>query len=224
MIKSIKIMGKTKIHKKHYVEKNPVENPQDILTGVAKSTSDIVKSVAGDFWSQFVDTPRPNEEQKSQQHGDLQEGEELILNKTIQNRIAQEEKKLSDIEPGIDYVREVRNGTEVEQHKENQQIGVKIQEIMAELKRLTSSSRELQNEFKEVSVEQRAVKPGKYHESFFEWVLSTIRQARIKVEDSASWLALFKSKKSKREYWGMAKKHGTSFSLSNERVVATQVG
>jgi len=55
-------------------------------------------------------------------------------------------------------------------------------------------------------------------------MLSMIQIARRKVEDSGAWLAVMHSKKKSREYGAMAKKHGTTFSLSNERVVATQVG
>src|SRR3989344_5698474 len=72
--------------------------------------------------------------------------------------------------------------------------------------------------------EQQIVNPGKYHVSFFEWVLLLVRQARMKVEDSSAWLGAFKSKKAKKQYWSMFKKHGTTFGLSNERVVSTQTG
>jgi hypothetical protein len=76
----------------------------------------------------------------------------------------------------------------------------------------------------EVALEQHVETPGKYHESFFAWLFSIIRAARMKVEDSSAWLAAMHSKKKSREYGAMAKKHGTSFSLNNERTVATQVG
>ena len=95
---------------------------------------------------------------------------------------------------------------------------------MIEIKKLADSSKELQMQFKEVAVEQHAVTPGKYHKSFFSWLLSIIRNARMKVEDSGAWLAAMHSKKKSREYGAMAKKHGTTFTLNNERNVATQVG
>src|SRR3989338_3918607 len=97
-------------------------------------------------------------------------------------------------------------------------------ETEAEIKKLADSSTELQMQFKEVAVEQYATKPGKYHKNFFSWLLSIIRNARMKVEDSGAWLAAMHSKKKSREYGAMAKKHGTSFTLNNERTVATQVG
>jgi len=95
---------------------------------------------------------------------------------------------------------------------------------MTEIKKLADSSKELQMQFKEVAVEQHSKAPGKYHKSFFSWLLTVIRTARMKVEDSQSWLAALQSKKKSREYGAMAKKQGTSFTLNNERTVATQVG
>ena len=60
--------------------------------------------------------------------------------------------------------------------------------------------------------------------NFFEWMLAVIRAAREKVEDSNAWLGTVKGKGAQRNYWNMFKKHGTTFGLSGERAVATQVG
>ncbi len=127
------------------------------------------------------------------------------------------------VEPGIDYQREIVHG-ERRVSQDNRAIEVKVEEILIELKQLISSSKELENAFKDVAVAQAPVKVGKYHVNFFEWVLSTIKTARARVEESVGWMSAISSKKSKREYWAMFKKHGTTFGLSNERVVATQVG
>ena len=99
--------------------------------------------------------------------------------------------------------------------------------IIIELKRLAASSQELEIEFKDVVMTQNVVKPGKYHQGFFEWVLIVIRNARVRVEDAGAWLSVMHGKKGKKQqqnYWQMFKKHGTTFGLSNERVVATQTG
>lgn len=108
--------------------------------------------------------------------------------------------------------------------QETQEIAQKISEIQWELKRLVASSQQLAVEFKEVTMETVPAKPGVYHVNFFEWLLSLIKNIREKIEDSCVWLRAFQSKKAKRGYWAMFKKHGTSFGLSNERMVATQTG
>ena len=97
---------------------------------------------------------------------------------------------------------------------------------MVELKRLVSTTQELKVQFKEVAVE-KVVNPGKYHESFFEWLLTSVRETLKRVEDSKAWLTAVKGKNAKRgTYWTNADETvgGTSFSLSSERVVATQTG
>ena len=98
---------------------------------------------------------------------------------------------------------------------------------IADARILAASSKELEIQFKDVVVEQRIVKPGKYHQSFFEWMLIIVKTARMRVEDAGTWLSVMHGKKNKRHsqnYWQMFKKHGTTFGLSNERVVATQTG
>ncbi|HLD02068.1 MAG TPA: DUF5660 family protein, partial [Patescibacteria group bacterium] len=60
--------------------------------------------------------------------------------------------------------------------------------------------------------------------NFFEWMLSVIRIARMKVEDSGAWMAALSSKKKGKGYWQMFKKHGTTFGMSHERNVSTQTG
>jgi len=218
-------MNKSILRKKHYINDNAVESFKGIgRASVNSLATDVGKGIATDAgkqWEQFLGINKKGSRESS---GDLIEGEELNLSLlSTKQALEQKETKL-DIEPGIDYRRELLHGYRKITQENTQEISKKIQEIIVELKRLTVSSKELQIEFKEVAIEQRVVNPGKYHASFFEWVLSAIKLARMKVEDSGAWLSVSKSKKAKREYWTMFKKHGTTFGLSNERVVATQTG
>lgn len=221
-------MKKAIVHTKQLIDKNPIESLHDIGGGVVKSmASDVAKGVGSDFWKQVVSVG--NEKQKMpEDKGDLVEGQELTLANFSNEQTEMEKKakgqKTEAGELAVEYRKEILHGTLKKERKTTQEIGIKIQEIVVELKRLTTTSKELQIEFKEVTIEQRVINPGKYHVNFFEWVLSIVRHARIKVEDSKAWLAAFQSKKNKREYWTMFKKHGTTFGLSNERVVATQTG
>lgn len=172
---------------------------------------------------QILGSSNPQEKQKKNQETVLFEGEEVTLAKLQQEKL-EEKKEKSEIESGIDYIKEIVHVGEKAIHQENREIEAQLQEIMSEIKKLADSSKELQMQFKTVAVEQYVARPGKYHKSFFSWLLSVIRTARMKVEDSGAWLAAMQSKKKSREYWALAKKGGTSFSLSNERNVATQVG
>jgi len=170
------------------------------------------------------------EKQEENQEKLMIEGKEFYLNglQEENSKTQKEKKEKPQIEAGIDYLRdysrEITRVAEQAVNRERQELEMQLREIMAEIKKLADSSKELQMQFKNVATEQYVVKPGKYHKSFFSWLLSIIRSARMRVEDSNTWLQAMQSKKKSREYGAMTKKHGTSFSLSNERNVATQVG
>ncbi|MCL5438789.1 MAG: DUF5660 domain-containing protein [Patescibacteria group bacterium] len=211
---------KDKAHSKQLLNQNLIEAGRDLGDDVAKTMfSDLALGSASDAWEQFFGSGKSEKDNK-QLSGDLSEGEELNLKKT------KEPKKTvrPDILPNIDYRREIIHAETLGQNEVSREITVKIQEIRVEIQKLTQTSKELQVQFKDVVVAQLPKKAGKYHLFFFEWVLSAIKIARQKVEESQSWLNTFQNKKSKRNYWAMEKKHGTSFSLSNERVVSTQTG
>lgn len=138
------------------------------------------------------------------------------------------EKAHSNAEAAIDYHgkfrKEIMQSRERASHSELNEMQSNIEQIKVELSKLVASSQELKLEFADVSVEQSATSVGQYHLSFFEWMLAVIRTAREKVEDSGAWLGTVKGKGAKKDYWGMFKKHGTTFGLSGERSVATSVG
>ncbi|MEK7499053.1 MAG: DUF5660 family protein, partial [Patescibacteria group bacterium] len=99
-----------------------------------------------------------------------------------------------------------------------------IEEIVIELRQIVSASKELEAQFRDVAVEQRITKPGKYHINLFQFVLTIVKQARMKVENSSACLSIAKGKKGKKDYWSMFAKQGTSFAQNNERSIATQAG
>ncbi len=214
-------MKRPKNRPKQYVNKNPIEQLLGIGGGTVQAGTDLAKSAINlKNWDEYLGLTDAQEKQKKYRaKGDLSEGKELNL-----KQLHEEKQEKSHIEPGIDYSRNIARAGERTANRENREIEAQLREIMTEIKRLADSSKELQVQFKEVAIEQRIINPGKYHKSFFTWMLSMIRIARRKVEDSGAWLRALQSKKKSREYGAMAKKHGTSFSLSNERVVATQVG
>lgn len=147
---------------------------------------------------------------------------------TSEKSKAQVEKPRSHAEAAIDYHGQFRNelihSRERASRSETREMQQNIEQIKVELSRLITSSQVLKMEFAEVAVEQSTPNVGEYHINFFQWMLAVIRTARQKVEDSGSWLGTVKGKGSKRGYWGMFQQHGTTFALSGERAVATQVG
>jgi len=216
---------KSKRKIKQYDIKNPIEQLLSIGGGVAQAGADLAKSTINlDNWDEYLGLADNEEKKKKHQaSGDLLEGQELNL-KDLKEENSKVTEKKAEIEPGIDYHRETLHAGERATTQENRELDAQLREIAIEIKKLTDSSKELQAQFKDVAIIEHVAKPGKYHKSFFSWMLSMIQIARRKVEDSGAWLKALHSKKKSREYGAMAKKHGTTFSLSNERVVATQVG
>lgn len=96
--------------------------------------------------------------------------------------------------------------------------------ILSELRKLKDSSDELENVFKDVTIDAPPEKPGIYHLTFYEGFLKLVMKMRDKVQDGVTYAKLFRSRKQERSYHAMAKKGGTSFTMHHDRAVATQTG
>ncbi len=128
------------------------------------------------------------------------------------------------VEAAIDYHRDIVRSSERASSQELQVRQSQIQQLRMEIQSLVSSTKMLQMEFAQITTEQSVASVGAYHEHFFEWIIKQVKAARENVENSSSCMNIQKNKAGKKGYWGMFKKHGTSFAMSNERGVATQVG
>ncbi|KKP80600.1 MAG: hypothetical protein UR81_C0022G0007 [Candidatus Levybacteria bacterium GW2011_GWB1_35_5] len=203
-------------------EKNLAEAGFEVATSAAKSVREELDQEWRTFMKQALGTAEQASKKAKTLEGELQEGEEISFAKAKK----EQQERHAEIEPGIDYRREVIHAETVHAQHENRELRVQLEQIRVELKKIVETSQELEATFKEVAKEtvQQTVKPGKYHVSFFEWMLSTIQNARVRIESSASWVSAISGKKSKKDYWSLSKSQGTSFSLSGERVVAQQTG
>lgn len=199
------------------VRKETIKNPYETGTDIISKAKDVARDEFSEDWRiamrQMLGIKEDDTDKKAS--GDLNEGEEIIFPK---------KEKRVNIEPGIDYVREIIHAETTINRKDEAHLEAKIEEIVIELKKLSESSKELQLEFKDITVATLPSKPGKYHLNFFEWMLATIQNARMRIEDSAVWMGVVSGKKGKKDYWTLVKSHGTSYMLSGERVTATQTG
>ncbi len=220
-------MAQRKFKPQINIDENPIEAIRNIGGAIAESAkNDFAKGMVTDLWDQMLGTEIGKGDAGHQTSGDLREGQEISLNKKKVEKKAEkpQEERKPRIEAGWDYTGEIIHAEKRISQTENRELNAKVSEIIIELKKLAKSSKELEVTFREITVEQKPVKPGRYHLNFFTWMLMTIRSARMRVEDSKNWASMFSGKKTKREYWSLFKKHGTSFGLSSERVVATQTG
>jgi hypothetical protein len=197
-------------------DKNPIEAIRESGSGAIKTTGTALKNElqldVTRAWEQLLGKSLKTTQKESYE---LQEGEEVDFSK--------KEKKVQ-IAPAIDYFAEIIHSEKRISAEQNRELSAKIEEIRIEITKLAKSSKQLEMVVKDVSIEKIGPNPGKYHLNFFEWVFASIQTARIRVEESTSWLSIVSTKSRKKDYWSLSKKHGTSYMLSGERVVAQQTG
>lgn len=178
-----------------------LESLRDLSTGVGRSVvSDIPKGMTGDALASLFGTPAPGS-------GELNPGQPVEFGGE-KHRPAVYRRELSDQRP----VPRTESG-----------LKEKLDAVRMELKALASSIKSLNKEI-EKAVSEAPVNPGIYHDNFFDRLRSMLRLLQEQVDNSQTWLAAFNGRKKKQGYWGMYKKHGTTFGLSHERNLATQAG
>lgn len=211
-------MAKTKQVK--FSDKNFIEAAaRDIAGGVVNSVKDdLMEKSVSTAWKQLLTNAQKLEQQTDRAErmaGELKEGEEISLLRS--------ERKM-EIDPGINYKEEILHFERKEMHQEQGQLNQRVEQIMLELKQLSKSVKQLETQVRDVDTNMLPPTPGKYHETFFEYLLIMLKNTRTRIEESSNWLGVVSKKAAKKGYWGMAKSHGTSYTLSSERVVAQQVG
>lgn len=107
--------------------------------------------------------------------------------------------------------------------QEEQGLAQKIEAVRSELKALSVSIKKFNAEV-DKAVSEVPVHPGIYHLTFLERLRTVIKHLRQNIDNSSMWLSAHSGRKKKMGFWGMYKKHGTTFGLSHERSLATQAG
>lgn len=197
-------MIQTPVKKKqtHYKNDNVLEALTSVPSSVGSSTVSELGKIGSDIISSLI--------------GGTPVSGELQPNQTIEFGTTQEE-KAPEQPQRIEAIPAVR-ADELEMQTTKQ-----LEAIRAELKALIASLKNLHQEV-QTAVSQEVVHPGIYHINFYEQLRTFISVLRQQVEDSRTWLSAFSTRKKKMGYWGMYKKHGTTFGLSNERSLATAAG
>ncbi len=198
---------------KQITHENPIEAIRGIGSGVKQTASQESKAAVNDAWEQLLGL----ETRAREKAGELTAGQEIDLTNL-------KEKTHEITEMGHEFAQEVLHAGKRANQEEQRESQVKVQEILIELKQLAQSTREIQTEVQVISEEQTVTVAGAYKVNFLEQMLSWLRDAREDVEDSLAWFQALRSKKASKQYGTMAKKHGTSFTLSNERTASTQTG
>lgn len=154
---------------------------------------------------------------------EMRKNEEVSLPKKEEGNEKIEKKAISS--EYLDYFAEFKRAAEGKNGSQEQaQIHHQLEMILSELQKIKESSDELENVFQDVVVDEVPQKPGAYHLTFFEGFLKLVVKMRERIEDGVIFAKLFKSRKKEKSYHAMAQKKGTSFTLHQDRAVATQTG
>ncbi len=194
------------------VEDNPIEAIRSIGSGMKQTASEESKAAVNQAWEQIL-----VKERNSSGRGELKAGEEFDL-----SQLKKESHEITEM--GHEFRQEILHAGKIASQEDQRESQIKVQEIIIELKQLAVSTKEIQAEVQIMSEEQTITVAGAYKLNFLESMLSWLRDAREDVEDSLAWFQALRSKKASKQYNTMAKKHGTSFTLSNERSAVTQTG
>ncbi len=189
----------------HYKNDNVLEALGSVPTSVGKSTVSEFSKIGGDIVASLI--------------GGIPASGELRPNQPIEFGDTKPERQ-EVVQPiRVEAPTQPRLNMDAIEAETKRQLDA----IRAELKALIVSLKNLHNEVA-TAVNQEVVNPGVYHLNFYEQLRTFIKVLREQVEDSRTWLASFSTRKKKMGYWGMYKKHGTTFGLSNERSLATAAG
>lgn len=201
---------------------NLIEQLRDMGRGVAHNvTSDLISGVASDALSSLFGTPKS---------GQLREGQEINMNQAPPP--PQQPEEMPFLRPEFPFRRpapreEYRSPFSQEQmallQQQEAEVAKKIDEIRLEIKALIMTIRSVDRQIQQ-AVSQEMVDPGAYHLNFLDRLKTMLKLMRKSLADSSSWLNLMQSRKKEKRYWNQYKKKGTTFGLSHERVVSTQVG
>lgn len=195
-----------------YTNDSILEALRDLSGGVGKTvTKDVVGKVATDAFTSILGAP-------SMQQGELKPNQTI----TIPDRQTAPEPRPERFYPP--FMRpEARPVARPVIREDQQKLAQQIESVRQELKAIASSIQSLNKDIGKAVMEV-PVNPGIYHANFFERLKSVLKILREQIDDSRSWLGMQSNRKKKKGYWGMYKKHGTTFGLSNERSIATSAG
>jgi len=183
---------------------NVLEQLRGVSSDVAVNTVDMAAKVGETVFSALVGSP-------------MQMSGELEPNQTIELGVQQQETSKQHIEaPKMDAAHASIDAI-AEQTRQQ------LEAVREELKALAKSLKNL-NQDVQSAIEQAPVSPGIYHINYYDQLRIFIHVLRQQIEDSRTWLSMSVGRKKKMGYWGMFKKHGTTFGLSNERSLATAAG
>lgn len=187
-----------------YKNDNVLEQLRGVGSDVATNTVDVATKVGETIFSALLGATSPR-------------SGELLPNQTIELGTQLQETPKPQMEaPKMEVAHESIEAIAEQTRKQ-------LEAVRQELKSLSQSLKNLSQDVQS-AIDQSPVSPGIYHINYYDQLRIFIHVLRQQIEDSRVWLSMSVGRKKKLGYWGMFKKHGTTFGLSNERSLATAAG
>jgi hypothetical protein len=200
-------------------KKAPTQNTRNFIESFREQGNAATAGVFGEAKNQLFgglnspqrseNTPNPNQQPQFN-------FEEFL--KQREQKIRQQERNLSQEQRRTEKV--------IFLQKENN-AKKELESILIEIKKISETSSDIAIEVVEAqkSIMANPVEVGIYHITLYQRIRRHLILAKKRMSEAKYWLQMFNNRKvSKSAYWGKAKKHGTTYTLSNERTVATQTG
>lgn len=189
----------------NYKNDNVLEQLRGVGNDVAGNTVDVAAKIGENIFSSLIGG-------STLMSGDLEPNQTIELGLQPQIEVEKPQMEAPKMETSHTSIEAI-----TEQTKQQ------LEAVREELKALSKSLRNLSQDVQS-AIEQTPVSPGVYHINYYDQLRTFIHVLRQQIEDSRVWLSMSVGRKKKMGYWGMFKKHGTSFGLSNERSLATAAG
>lgn len=201
-------------------QKRPAVNTDSFLEALKDIGGGVVKGVTRDLVAESAKSATNTllNANVFKASGDLTPGNNLDMEQLQKEQVEQAAK--------IEHRRlhQQRTKEEVVFSAQEEQTQHEIEGLKEELKKLAAEIGDVAREV-QVAAMQETATPGAYHRHFFEHLKSLIQVLREQLSDSGAWLQAANTRSGKKnDYWGTAKKQGTSFTQNQERTLATQAG
>ena len=156
----------------------------------------------------------------SQSKSDLPSNESAINNPfaEFQNRKEIEKKRIEEFQ-----ATRTAEWNRVFSSKEKE-TAKRIEQLKLDLKQLAKQVKTLDINITK-AISSPVVEAGEYHISYLTHLKQVIHTATLNATQANNWLEMYNSKSKKMGYyWSQAKSKGSSYTLNNERAVATSIG
>jgi hypothetical protein len=199
---------------------------EDIGSDVIKGTKNAFADSFSDLNNQFFDAPQARSQNPNpfnQPGGGFDGFDQFGKGFESFGKLPYGQEKKEPVRPRkIEMVFNYREA--VEERRLMSEIRELMKSVKQEIEMLKMENSGLVDDISKMTVEELPAKPGIYHLRFLEFIVKILRSIRRKVSEGRMWLDASFEKKGKRKFRSLAKRKGTSFSMSKELTQANTPG